>query len=90
MKKKILCLFLIITTLFLFVVSVNAGASEDAKEATEKYCIEGQHSGGCIYDESNTFYTQSGKYRNENLTWYYEVNGTALTRGYQAANKGEN
>ena len=87
MKKKILCLFLIITTLFLFVVNVDAGASEDAIEATEKYCLEGEHSGGCIYKESETIYTQSGKYRNENVLWYYTVDGVALTRGYQAANK---
>ncbi len=87
MKKKYLNIILAFVLSFGFILNVNAGATEDAKAATEKYCIEGEHAGGCIYNENDTFYTKSGNYTNQNLVWYMEVDGLSLTRGYQAANK---
>lgn len=87
MKKKILRLFLIVTTLFLFVVNVDASQEEvdNAREATEKYCDESAKLEGCIYDENDTLYTKA-TVKNENYYAWIKLSDVSLTRGYQAAN----
>lgn len=77
--------------LFLFAVLfsiniVNASQSEidNAKKNTEEYCEDDIQKKGCVYDPTNTLYTQSGKIKNCN---YYSCvtsgSDTQLVRGYQ-------